>query len=107
MSVNIAKIAYSSSFEYQEIYKTVKLTIGSGNTATITHNLGYYPYVRIAGELFSGEFSSVFRISSQYFFALDYSSQGLYGYDIAINNNSINIHNTCDVARDIYVRIYK
>lgn len=106
MSADITRASYSSSFYYPEIVYNELVTIASGQELIINHNLGYIPITRIWGELFPGEFSSVWTTSAQYFFSDDYFSAGIYGYIIYITDTTISIYNDNREQKRVYVRLY-
>lgn len=102
---DITKTSFSSNFYYPEIIYNELITIASGSTITINHNYGKPPIVRVWGELFSGEFSSVWASSAQYDFMAEYSNQNIYGFTIEINNMSVIIESFSPTRR-MYVRMY-
>lgn len=104
--MDITKTAYSSSLYYPEIVYNQKHTISANGILTINHNLGYVPYFRIWGELFTGEFSSVWASSAQYEFMFEYFDQGIFGYRVYTSSTVMTIENL-NQQRSVYVRMYK
>lgn len=105
--VDITKTAYSSEFYYPEILYNQAHVIASGETLVIPYDFGFVPFARVWGELYSGEFSSVWFSSTQYLFNMDYENQGIFGYLIKFNVNSMTIQSFNPTNKTVYVRMYK
>lgn len=104
--VDITKTAYTSAFPYLEIIYNNSHNIASGATLTIA-GIITLPNIRIWGELFSGEFSSVWASSAQYAFASSYDSAGVYGFDVSFTDSTISITNFSTSSKLVYVRAYR
>ena len=104
--IDATKTAYSSSLYYPEIIHNQLYSISNGQTIIIPYNVNYVPFIRMWVELFSGEFGQPFIVSGQYEFMPAYSMQGIYGYLIEVESDSLSIYSDCPGTRTIYVRMY-
>ena len=104
---DITKTAYSSNFYYPEIIYNQSHVIAPGATLVIPYTFEFVPFVRVWGELYSGEFSYVWASSAQYVFNFDYENKGIYGYRIDFNANSMTIQSLNATSKTVYVRMYK
>lgn len=106
--VALQKLAYYSALNYGRIIVDTLITINKGQTVLVPlpEGLVEVPYVRIWGELFDGEFSSVFNQSAQYSFSFAYFDAFLDGYDVSMTDKHIQITSLTAGTKRVYVRAY-
>lgn len=57
MARNDSNLSFSSAFRYQRVFDSG--SFDSSTTSSITHDLGYRPFVRIAAQYSDGSFGNV------------------------------------------------
>lgn len=104
--IDVTKTAYSSALYYPEIIYNQPHILTNGQTVTIPLPDGPIPYIRIWGELYVGEISSVWLNTAQYQFNFDYSDKSIYGYFVEIESGVLSILSDNPSSRTVYVRMY-
>ena len=104
--MNYNNAAYHSGLIYERIVHNFSITMVENQTYNFNHGLGKLPHIRVWGELYSGEYSFLFALSTQFGFNGDYMDKGIYGYAISVSNNTLTIESYNSGVKRLYIRIY-
>lgn len=106
MARDDTKLAFSSAYRYPRLFMEGK-ELGASGTVTITHNLGYRPFVKVAAEYSDGSFGNVSNagetpygnanVNMSIFITIGENDLEILAFDNTISGDTV----------DLYYRIYE